>query len=525
MSGLFDNRNDGKARRQERSQKEQTNKHKQKRLTIIVVSVLIIAFVGALIINSSFLRRTATAVSIDGRAFSAAEFDYFYNRGIMEYTELVNTQMPDFASALLPARGQLLSSQIQDPNTGETWADFFRQRAKASMAQLVQLYNAANAAGFTMSEEDLQNMENAITAIIEEADFAVSMGQFRSPQAYLQFVFGSSMNEAVLRDIHKFIFTAISYNNHVRESVTFTQAQLEEFYLENQDRFDIFTYRILPITPEAQNPMDFTTGDELADAQEEAQEQAVALANQLVGEITTEDEFIAAARAFDEELFGEPDSTLTQVQGEFIDPTFVDWLTDASRTYGDTITFKTINGAQLLFFVDRNDNNYQLASMRQILLLREQVQFWEFPEGENDPEFIAAVELAEHQARERALAALAAFEAAGGTEEALIALMEEYSDDTTPGGFYENIAMFPYETATGRLMRIVPELEQWLFDESRQFGDFELIHTEAFGYHLMFFAGRGDTMRNFIATDGLRTQAHSEWSDTLPEAGEAHRHW
>jgi len=526
MSGLFDNKNDGKARREERSQREKTVKRKHRRLTIIVVAVLAIALIGALVINSSFIRRAVPAVTIGGRAFSAAEFDYFYNSGIYEHTELINTQMPpEFASMMLPARGQLLTAQIQDPDTGTTWADFFRYRAEETISQFVQLYNAANASGFTMSEEDLANMEEAISHLLQEADWAVAVGQFPTPMAYLQALFGSSLNEDVLRDIHRFMFTAISYNRHVRESFTYTPAQLEAFYADNRDNLDVFRYRMMLITPEAQNPMDFATGDELYEAQETAREEAIALANQLVEDITTEEDFIEAALAFDEELYSDPRSTLVEVLGENLDQTFAQWLSDESRVYGDTATFEAVNGTNLLMFVGRDDNNYRLASMRQILIMRENVFPDDFPEGENDPGFIAEMARVDGEARQRGLAALAALEAGGGSEAVLIELMEEHSDDTTPGGLYEDIARFPYESGTGRLMRIVPELEEWLFDESRQVGDFELIRTEAFGYHLMFFSGQGDNFRNFIAEDRMRTDDHRDWIEALPEVGEARRHW
>jgi len=526
MSGLFDNKNDGKGRRQERSQQSETTQRKQRRLTIIVVSVLIIALIGALVIYSSFIRRSATAVTIGGRAFSAAEFDYFYNSSIYEHSHLVNSQMPpEFASMMLPVRGQLLTSQIQNPDTGETWADFFRQRTEESLAQFVQLYNAANAAGFVMSEENLIAMEEAINALMEEGDWAVFEGQFPTPMAYLRALFGSSLNEAVLRDVHEFIFTAFSFNNYMRESFTYTQAQMDAFYEENRDNFDIFRYRMLLITPEVLNPMDFTTGDELYDAQIAAQEDAAMLAQVLVSTITSEEEFIEVARTFDEERYEDPRSTMFDVQGINLNFNFAAWLLDDSRAYGDVTTVETEDGTHLLFFMERNDNNYRLASMRQILIRPEPVLSEDFPEfGEDHPGVIAETERAEREASERAAAALAAFEATDRTEAALIELMYVHSDDTTPGGLYEDIAMFPYETVTGRrLMRIVPELEEWLFDQSRQVGDFELIHTE-FGYHLIFFAGHGENFRNFIAEDNMRVNDHEQWIEALPEVG-AHRHW
>jgi hypothetical protein len=149
--------------------------------------------------------------------------------------------------------------------------------------------------------------------------------------------------------------------------------------------------------------------------------------------------------------------------------------------------------------------------------MRESVDPEEFIFGEDDPDYIAALALADHVAMERAETALAIFIAGGETEEALIGLMEDHSDDNTEGGYYTNISKYPYQTAHVSAMKVVPEIEEWLFDDARVIGDSELVRTEAFGYHLLYFTGFGERFSDIIAEDMLRTQEHNAWRDNLAD--------
>ena len=84
MSGLFDKRSDGATRREARTQKEQQARQKSRIIAISVLLVVALLFVAALFINSNFIRRTLPAITIGGRSFTAAEFDYFYNMAVFE---------------------------------------------------------------------------------------------------------------------------------------------------------------------------------------------------------------------------------------------------------------------------------------------------------------------------------------------------------------------------------------------------------------------------------------------------------
>ena len=87
------------------------------------------------------------------------------------------------------------------------------------------------------------------------------------------------------------------------------------------------------------------------------------------------------------------------------------------------------------------------------------------------------------------------------TEESFAALANKESTDpgsNTNGGLYEKVTK-DY---------MVPEFDAWIFDESREYGDYGLVKT-SYGYHIMYFVGRTPrwihTVGEKIAEERLNT--------------------
>jgi len=517
MNEMFETKTDKVKRKLERTEKENKEKQKSRIRIIIIVSALVLISVAAILVNSNFVRRTLPVYTISGVNFSTTEFEFFYYSELMEY----NQMMSQFQGLGLdmPDPGRLLSRQIRDEETGETWADYITQMALARMTGFTGLYNAAAAAGFILSDEKLAEIDEEISMVALQA----MMSGFPTADSWLQQMFGNSMNESTFRSLLEFTEIAGSYSEYVRNSFSYTTEELAGYYNENRNDLDVFAYRVLNVNPEELNYDDFESDD----AYEEALETAAAdaherAANIITGGIGSQEDFIAAAQ----EEYGSEMDWIAEVQyrmGENLDPIFKDWLIDESRNTGDITAFDNDTGSTILYFVSRDDNSYRTTGMKQILISREAVNPEEFPLGELDPEYVEALNHAEAEARERAEDVYALFNAAGRTEEALIDLMAEHSDDPTVGGEYTDISRFSYQSAHFRAMKVVPEIEEWLFDESRVVGDSELIYTSDFGYHLIYFTGLGTPFFELISDDRMRTRDHNEWLDRIP-AGEPVRH-
>jgi hypothetical protein len=480
-----------------------------------VISVLLIAFLGAVIINSNFIRQEVSVVTIDDIGFSAAEFDYFYITTYLEYRNLIEQQMPELAQFILPSRDISLAQQI-NPATGESWEDFFMERTIAIMSEVVQRYNLAMAEGFVLPEDIRMDMESELEWLRLNAQF----GGFDSLDSLLRQQFGPAINESIYIRIVEMASIASAFEQSIIPDFEFTVSELEDFYFENRDAFDVFTMRLITINADA----DPEAEDQEA-ARAEALEAAVARADEMASAIETEDDFIAQARAYDPNLFLEPESTLQSHQGELFPTILAEWLTDPSREYGDVAVISNdINIVYVTYFIERNDNEYLLTSFRQLLFLRQDPASPINPDDFPDVlAYLAEFERLDNEANELARGFHWLFGEYGADEAALDRIVSEYEHMDIDGQLYSNIArMHTQATHEGGIttMRVVPEIEEWLFDPDRQIGDSELIRTEAFGFHLVYFAGFGERFSQVIAENRLiereRQQAHEAWLETLP---------
>ena len=100
---------------------------------------------------------------------------------------------------------------------------------------------------------------------------------------------------------------------------------------------------------------------------------------------------------------------------------------------------------------------------------------------------------------EKAQAILDEWLAGDKTEESFAALAAEKTEDPgsqATGGLYERV----YEG------QMVPEFNDWCFDESRQYGDYGLVKTD-YGYHVMFFVNSQPQWISYAESDWMNEQS------------------
>ena len=498
MSGINENRFMRDDRRDARSLQEQREKKKTRTTAVTVIVVLAVLFAGALFVNSKYVRRNLPAVSVAGINFSAVEYDYFFMNAYNDYEQTLREQLGDGASSMLPGNDKPLKSQIYDEATGQTWADWFGELALSRMSESAVLYNAAQVEGFLMPDEAREKMEENLD-LLKQSYFWYGANSFDD---FLRRWYSPSMNEKSFRKIVEFVSTVEAYSKHKFDSFSYDADTLAAYYDENRDDIDNFNYRILTIRSDSVDQADYSTEEEYNTAVAAAAAATKGLVREILSGISSEDEFIAAAREYSEEEYGTDDSTLLTHQGEQLGDDYGPWLKEDGRKPGDITTVEVSGGTYIIYFVNRDTNEYRVAEMRQILIQRAALNEDDYAENE---EYQAAFEDAETEAKERAEAALELFTAAGATEQALIDLMAEHSDDPTEGGQYTKI----YKGM------MVPEIDSWLFDPGRQVGDFELVRTESYGYHLVYFSGLGEQYNDFVSDSRMRTADFTVWTESL----------
>jgi len=277
------------------------------------------------------------------------------------------------------------------------------------------------------------------------------------------------------------------------------------------------------VTAEYVDQDEYATTEEYDAALEAALDVAREEAWDIVAGIGSEEDFIEAAIAYDEDLYSDPESTLREYPGSWLGTIYGPWLVEAGREEGDVTAADATTGSYVIQFIHRDANEYLMPSMHQILILRQDIDPDYYALGEDDPDYLSDLEVMEEEAFERAQTALGLFTGSGifdsapGSKERLLEVMADHSDDTTEDGFYEQIS----KDASHRKM--ITEIEEWLFDESRVVGDYALIRTEAYGYHLVYFAGHGERYCDYVAENNLRDEAYTNWKEQLEPVEEVRR--
>ena len=510
MSGAFDKKIEKAKRREERILKEQKDKRRTRIIAIVVIIVFALLLSAALFLNSKYVRQSLPAISVGGVSFSSSEFDYLYMRTYKDYEQSLKDYLgEEYAAAYLPSSDVSHSSQIYNPETGETWADYLTNYTMSQIVESAKYYNAAVADGFVLPADAIEAIDSEMSSYLSYAEmYNTSIDNFIS--TYI----GRYMNEKNLRRMIEFMYTVSYYNESVHDSFEYSDERLAACYLENKDSMDSITYRVFLVEPETLIKEDYESEEEYQAAEEAALAEASEKARDIKSRIFSEEDFINEAEAY-----GAEDYSSRTYPGSSLSSDYNEWLLGEERQSNDVEVFDITAGTYVVYFIDRDPNEYLMTEMRQILAVREELSPADYPGGADDPDYLAAMELADRAALEKAQMAETEFVDGGGKEEAFIQAIDAgLSDDTTPGGYYDLI------TKNAANNKMVPEIEEWLFAPERKAGDYKIVRTEAFGYHLLYFVGYGERYCDYLADTKLRDDDYTAWEESL-ETDEAVQHW
>ena len=459
----------------------------------VVCAVLVVCIVVFFyMLTSGFFASHTTAATVGSHKLTPAMVNYFYKNAYSSMEE----QYGDFMSYILDTDTPL-DEQTYDADTGETWADFFTEQGLTTAAEVYAIADEAKAKGYTLSEEEQAAIDSQLTSLDLYAAYS-SMNR----NSYIAAVYGTGCNEKNFREYLELTTLASSYAQSINESFTYTDADLAAEYEANPNDYDAVTFRQFLVSDSLfQTSTDSSDEtDENAEPTEElSEEELTALKEEMASKMAADSEndeqtFINEAyeNALDsaKESYADESYTLKEDQlYSSLSSDVADWLFDASRTEGDTTYIVNDSGVYyVLYFVSRSTNDYLLPNVRHILI------------SVSDTSDESAME----EARAKADEILAEFDAGDKTAESFGELAKEYTNDSNgdEGGLYENI--MPGQMVT--------EFNDWCFDESRQSGDTGIVET-SYGVHVMYFDGFGNSYRNTLVENALRTADYNAWHD------------
>lgn len=501
----------------ERQIAEQQEAKKVKMYTIAFVVVLVILLAIAAYVGISQYIRTSgvnenktIALTVGDTQLNNTELNYFF----MDSVNNFYSQNGNYAAIFGLDVTKPLNQQVMDPETGDTWADYFVNTAKTNATSVYALYGAAVKEGFTMPEAQ----QNSVDSTISTLELYSTIYGYKDANQYLKAIYGSGASLESYRSYLEKTMLASAYQTAYADSLTFTDADLRAAEADNYNKYSSYAYNYynLPVSKFLEGGTTDENGSTTYSDEEKAaaQQKAEAAAKSLTGEeITTAQALDAAIAALS--INADNDTAMSTRYDDQsytgINSTIAQWLSDSSRKEGD-ITYlansttdadgkETINGYYVVRFDSVNDNTFPLKNVRHILV--------SFEGGTSDDSGnITYSEEEKAAAKATAEELLNQWKSGEATEDSFAALATEKSSDTgstANGGLYEDI--YPNQ--------MVASFNDWCYAEGRKAGDTGIVETQ-YGYHVMYFVGDSDvTYRDYQIRNELTENAVSEWYANL----------
>ena len=479
---------------------------------VLLLAVAIFVGVRQTIKNSGYYEKRTTAVQIGDHSVSNAELNYYFIDAINNFYSSYGSYASMFGlDTTLP-----LDEQVVDEETGRTWADDFLDTAKENARTTYALTDAAEAAGFALSEEKEAELDSSLSSI----DMYAQLYGYSNGDAYLKAMYGSGASKEGYRAYARRNSLADAYYQNYSDSLTYTDEQVREKDAEDPTVYNSYSYRSYYLSTSkflAGGTTD-DSGNTTYSAEETAAAEAAvkAAADSLVSdEIDSVEALDAAIAALSVNEGEDAASTNSQnIRYDSISSTYQDWVADSSRKEGDKKVFystststdengnstESLNGCYVVYYLSATDNQFSMANVRHILVAPEHPAD-EAEDAHADGETYSAEELA--AAKKSAEEILAQWKSGEATEESFAELANELSDDGdgTTGGLYENVT-------PGQM---VANFNDWCFDSSRRPGDTDIVETE-YGYHVMYFVGNSEiTYRDYLVQSDLRSADVEAW--------------
>ena len=277
----------------EKQQAQQKEAKKLKIYTVSFVAVLALIVVAALVVggvtaikNGGILQRMTDAVTIGDTTLSNAELNYYYIAQIKnDYNNWLNSYGESTQLFVQWMMGldiaKPLDDQIYDAETGETFADYYKDRAIESAKNVYAIYNAAKAAGETLTEDQEAELDLSMETLEFYAQYSST-----TPEGYLKSLYGSGATLENYRNYLEVNTLATSYAQKYHDGIEITDKDIDTRNKEDYDEFSAFDYAVFLVDVDDFLPCNGTdvasdhkhSDDEYAAARKAAEETANTLA-------------------------------------------------------------------------------------------------------------------------------------------------------------------------------------------------------------------------------------------------------
>ena len=507
--------NAGKMTERQIAEQKEAKKVKIYSIAFVVVLVALIVLAVAISVNRSVEangvhEKNTVAATIGSHELSNAELSYYYIDYVNNYVNTYGSYLSLFGLDT----SKTLDQQVYSTEAGETWADFFISQAASTAQSTLSLADAAEAEGFTLSEEQ----QAQVDLLSSNLDSYAKLYGYSNADAFLKAQYGNGSSKTDYLAYYSRNLLASAYQTAHQDALSYTSEQIREADGQDPAKYSSYSYAQYHV-PTSKFLTGGTTDENGTTTYTAAERDAAVVAakaaiapllkaadldelNAAIGEMTINEGTEASATVY------------TNQARSAINTYLADWITDEARQEGDitsievptTVTdengedLETVSAYYVVMYTGKNDNETDLINVRHILV--------GFSGDQNEDG--TYTDEAKEAARTSAEEILAEWKSGDATEDSFAELANSKSTDTgsnTNGGLYENV--YPGQ--------MVAAFNDWCFDADRKAGDTGIVET-SYGYHVMYFVGAtGETYRDYQIVNDLRTADMNTWLEGLLE--------
>ena len=201
------------------------------KLTLIVVAILcVVMLVYSVCQSMGVLDRNTTAMTVGEDDISVTQLNQYYhttrNGFLNQYGSYLSTYGYDLSSAAFDMQNCMFDST-------KTWKEYFMEEAKAAAEEVSILYQEAQKAGYTMSEEDQKNYDSYLDALKNAAE-----NNGYSVRKYVKALYGTGTKLSDVEAYYSKRVLASGYYQTVVEGFGIDDAAIDAYYDENSDDYD-----------------------------------------------------------------------------------------------------------------------------------------------------------------------------------------------------------------------------------------------------------------------------------------------
>lgn len=472
----FEERGEGVEKRQIRAKDTQKIRKRKKLITTVAAAAVVVVVLFLVVFNSTLFYTGLTAIKAGDWDYTNANFNYEYFNNFYNTYSSIYQNYGEYAYLLLDPNVPL---DEQNYSETQTWDSYFEETAFDKLQQMAILNDMGKAEGWTLSADQKADVDAAIEEVKTNA---ISQG-YNDYRAYLRAMYGKGMNEAKFRELLETSFYATYYSQELLErwKSAYSEEEKAAAYDGVRKDYDLISYMAYEVV----SVVDEENGIDQTAAMTAASDIAANIAS-AADQATFADAVLNYAPEEEKSIYEDSDACLYRdMAPAAINSEWKEWLTDSARVYGETTVINTGDGYQVLMYLDRNPNEYRLASFRGIVI---PVMKDEVTGAYTDATLTAA---------ENTVDEILAAYAEDPTEEKFAELANLYNTDgSTNGGLYENIAKGQLDSY---------ELENYIFDDSRVEGEVSTFYDSGFHY-VVYFAGRSEQNYNLMIGEDLKVQ-------------------